>query len=185
MPFLPIQKNALLVNIKRTTVGNLSRSEYTADDISTNMDPSFSYTIALRKKIAAKGGKWYAGIGVQYVQLKENIRLAGKEINTQYNVIKRLDNTGSFLVDDTVATVTKGTRIINAVNSFQLISLPVFAQYQILQNKAWQLSVNGGLNFTVKKMYQNSIAGTLVTDYTSAALANKKEHAISTDILQV
>jgi len=179
MPFVPVQNNAALVNIKRTTVNSLSRSEFTAGEIHTTVNASFSYNIALRKKLAAN---WYAGLGLQYTQIKETIKLSGKETNTRFSVVKRLDNTGSFLVDDTVAAVTHGKRIIDATNSYQFISIPVFAQYSLWEKKAWSLVLNGGLIFNVKSTYKNSIEGPLIPTYSSAGMANKPEPKLTTGL---
>lgn len=179
MPFIPIQNNASLQSISRTTINTASRSEFTADEIRTAVDPSFTYGIALRKKVAAR---WYAGIGLQYTQVKETVRLTGRETNTKFSVIKRLDNSGLFLVDDTVATVTHGSRIINATNSYDFISIPVFVQYNVWEKKNWLLSLNGGLNFNVKRVYKNSIEGNLVPAYSTAGITNKKQQQANMDI---
>lgn len=179
MPFVAIQNNASLPAITRTTVNSTSRSEFMANEIHTVVNPSFTYSIALRKRVAAK---WYAGIGLQYTQVKETVRLTGTEKNTRFNVIKRLDNSGLFLVDDTVASVTNGTRVIHATNSYRFISIPVFAQYNLWQKKNWLLSWNGGLVFNVSNLYKNSIEGTLQPQYSAAGLANKKERKIATDV---
>lgn len=176
--FIAVQQNARLLSIARTTIMPTQRSEFIADQIRTSVEPAFSYTIALRKSIS---GKFDMAAGLQYVKLKETIRLAGKERNTHYDVVKRLDATGSFLYDDTVSSVTNGIRVINAVNSYDIVSIPVGIQYYFWKKSGWAVSLAAGLNFTVSNMYKNSIEGELQPVYASGS-AGKPDRKFAADI---
>jgi hypothetical protein len=178
-PFIAVQQNAKLLSIKRTTTTPLTKAEFTADDISSRVNPSFSYTLAVRKQL---NKQLFLSTGIQYSKLKESIHLSGNEINTTYAVVKRLNGSGSALIDDTVATVTNGTRIINATNSYDFISIPISAQYTLWENKLWSLSVNGGVYLNIKTIYKNSIKGELVPQYASGASATQKKNTMTTDI---
>jgi hypothetical protein len=178
-PFIVVQQNTKLLSIKRTTITPLTKAEFTADDISSRVNPSFSYTLALRKQLSKK---LFIGTGIQYSKLKEAIHLSGNEINTTFAVVKRLNSSGSALIDDTVATVTNGIRIINATNSYDFISIPVSLQYTLFENKLWSLALSGGVYLNIKTIYKNSIKGDLVPQYASGVPAAQKKHSMTTDI---
>ncbi len=178
-PFIAVQQNAKLLSIKRTTTTPLTKAEFTADDISSRVNPSFSYTLALRKQL---NKKLFISTGIQYSKLKEAIHLSGNEINTSYTVVKRLNSSGSALIDDTVAAVTNGTRIINATNSYDFISIPVSLQYALWENKLWSLSLSGGVYFNIKTIYKNSIQGKLVPQYAAGVSASQKKNTTTTDV---
>lgn len=177
-PFVAVQQNPSLVSIKRTTITPLSKAEFTADEISNKVNPSFSYTIAFRKQINKKVS---FATGLQYSKLKEDIHLSGTEVNTKYSVVKRLNSTGTALVDDTVATVTNGIRIINATNSYDIVSIPLAVQYNLFENKLWSLSLNGGVYLNIKTIYKNNIQGELIPQYASGSSPRKK-NTMATDL---
>lgn len=179
MPFMPIQQNSSLQRIRRITTGPMSRSEYTADDIRTQLDPSFSFTLGARVKT---GKRTWLGFGLQYTKIKESIRLSGAEVNTTYSIVKRLNSTGTALVDDTVQTVVTGKRVIHAVNSFDLISIPVYLQYNLVEKRKWSLALNAGLSFSIRSDYRNSIKGELVPTYHSSAKSSGRDNKLTMDI---
>ena len=87
------------------------------------------------------------------------MHLKGEETTTTYSTINRLvvEANRSYLVTDTIETITEGTREINAVNSYQLISVPLFAQYHAGKLLGCNISFTGGLFFNVYNHYSNSI----------------------------
>lgn len=179
MPFMPVQQNSSLQRIRRITTGPMSRSEYTADEIRTQLDPSFSFTLGARIRT---GKRTWLGFGLQYTKIKESIRLSGAEVNTTYSIVKRLNSTGTALVDDTVQTVVTGKRVIHAVNSFDLLSIPVYLQYNLLEKRKWSLGLNAGVSFSIRSDYRNSIKGELVPTYHSAAKSSGRDNKLTMDI---
>ncbi|MGC4102978.1 hypothetical protein [Ferruginibacter sp.] len=165
MPFAAVQKMDNASTISRTTITPTGKAEFTADQIKNNVDPAVSYTITLRKNI---GKNWLIGTGIQYAKIKEAIRLSGKEVNTNYTVLKRLAPGGNALIDDTIATVTTGNRTIKARNSYDFISLPLMVQYKLTEKPTWSLLLNGGICFNINTVYKNSIEGNLVANNTAS-----------------
>lgn len=152
MPVVALQRYDVPVSFNRTLFLNNNLTQYNASLISTSIEPSVAFSLAVRKDISKKIS---VGTGFQYLLLKEKISISGKETTTTYSTVQRLQN-GVF-VTDTVATVQEGTRSIHAVNSYQLYSIPVFLQYCFLQGKQWNLSAAAGLYFNISAQYQNSI----------------------------
>ncbi|MBL0356086.1 MAG: hypothetical protein IPP72_04010 [Chitinophagaceae bacterium] len=146
-------------------------SIFSAKLVSTSIDPSVAFSISARRELSKK---LTVGLGLQYLLLKENITVSGKETNTAYSVVQRLVNgsTGPELINDTVATVTEGTRNINAVNSYHLYSIPVFIQYHFVQKRSWSLAAVGGMYINISSSYQNEInrdAAAMLTAIPAAA----------------
>jgi len=179
MPFLPLQQNARLLSIQRNSTGFMTTTEYHADDIQSHADPAVSFNIALRFRT---GKKTCLGAGLQYARIKETVRLSGKETTTTYTIVKRLNSTGTALVDDTVSSTATGKRIINAVNSYDMVSVPVFIQYRLWEHAGWCLSFNGGLNFNISTDYKNSISGSLVADYAGSQKKRAGDKQFTADI---
>jgi hypothetical protein len=140
------------VSFNRTLFANNNLSVYNASLIKTTIEPSVAFLLAVRRQL---NKKITIGTGLQYLQLKENISIEGKETNTQYNVVNRLVN--GALVADTVETVTEGTRSITAVNSYRLFSIPLFAQYSIVDKPKWSVGIVGGMYININSSYQNEI----------------------------
>lgn len=180
-PSLPVQVNSRLLTIRRTTATNEGKAAYTADNIHTFLQPTVAYSIAVRRKIAKKLA---IGTGLQYSRIKETVRLSGEEINTKYSVVQRLTyvNAVPVLVDDTIATTTSGIRNVQAMNSYDFISLPFFVHHTLTENPRWALSVSGGLYLTIKANYKNSITGNLFPQYASAIKTGGSRNKVNTDI---
>jgi hypothetical protein len=156
LPFLPTEQSNTAAPLARSAFNNMVLSEFKSNSIKTTLEPSVAFQLALRKNISSR---WQIGAGVQYAQLKETIHLSGEETTTTYGTINRLvvEPSRSYLVTDTIETITEGTREINAVNSYQLISVPLFAQYHAGKLLGCNISFTGGLFFNVYNHYSNSI----------------------------
>lgn len=176
--FQPVQQNAKLLSINRTSSGSLFLSEYKASKVKTTLDPSFGISLGLRKSI---GKKVYLSAGFQYAVIKEAVRLEGEETNTRYSIVKRLSPSGTSLVDDTVANTTTGTRIISAVNSYRFVSVPVLFQYELSAHRSWNLLLTGGFYFNVHSSYQNSIGGKLQPFYAGNVQPGRKQSGFTID----
>ncbi|RYD80201.1 MAG: hypothetical protein EOP53_08440 [Sphingobacteriales bacterium] len=122
---------------------------------------AFLSRLMLFKNLSAKTK---IGAGLSYQHLKEYIQLNGQEINTNYAVVKRLQN-GNALVDDTVKSVTRGIRIIDAVNSYSFISIPVALRYNVWQQKNWRFDLSAGIDINIESRYRNSIEGELMPQF--------------------
>ncbi len=131
---------------------NNSVSVYKANLVNASIEPAVAFSLLVRREVNKKIA---VGTGLQYMLLKENMSIEGKETKTTYAFVDRLVN--GRLVPDTVATVTEGTRTISAVNSYQLFSIPVFVQYSIIQKPKWTLDAVGGLYFNISGNYKNEI----------------------------
>ena len=140
------------IAFNRTLFSNNNLAVYNASLLKTTIEPAVAFSLAVRRELSKK---FTVGTGLQYLLLKENISIEGKEINTAYTVVNRLVN--GALIADTVETVTEGTRNINAVNSYHLFSIPVFMQYNIIKKPKWNLSAVGGMYINISSSYQNEI----------------------------
>lgn len=177
--FMPVRQQQSLTAISRTTINPMHTAEFRADKISTRLQPALSYSVTLRKKINNTIG---IGAGVQYTVIKEIISLSGKETNTHYSVVQRLENGGSGprLVNDTVANVTTGTRVINAVNSYRYFNMPLSLQYMLVNRHNWSLQLNGGIDIGLYTKYNNSINGPLIAENAAGPVAFKQNNTIKT-----
>lgn len=140
------------ISFNRTLTLNNSTSVYKANLVKASIEPAVAFSLLLRWEVSKKIA---LGTGLQYMLLKENIHIEGKETQTTYSVVNRLVN--GQLVPDTLATVTEGARNISAVNSYQLFSIPVFVQYSIIQKPQWSLGAVGGFYFNISSNYKNEI----------------------------
>jgi hypothetical protein len=165
-PFQPIQQKQSLLSLSRTTTTGMHNTEYKPDQVATVLKPALAFSIAINKKITKK---ITAGVGLQYAVIKEHITLIGKETNTSYEVVQRLDNSGPspVLINDTVAAITTGTRTISAINSYRLLEIPLLVQYTLIDKPSWSLRLNGGVQLGISARYHNSINGKLVPEYFS------------------
>jgi|GEM_PF-3133694 len=155
-PLLPVQAYDEDIVFNRTLFLNNSLTTFSATLVKTSIDPSMAFSIAVRR---AFNKKITLGLGLQYLLLKENITISGKETSTRFNIVQRLVNgsNGPMLVNDTIPEVTEGTRNITAVNSYHLYSIPIFMQYNLVQKRSWNLSATGGVYVNISSIYQNEI----------------------------
>jgi|GEM_PF-2191747 len=178
--FIPLQNNQKLAGIERTTIGTDHKTVFKADSIFTKTDPSIAFSISLRKSF---NKKWSFSAGLQYARVKETVRLSGKETTTKYNYIKRLDPSGLTLIDDTVQVHTEGIRIIDAVNSYDFLTIPLAVQYTFYERNKWSINFNGGIYLNVRSYYKNSIQGNLEHQYTSGKTGTSKaNNKVTADI---
>lgn len=173
--FIPIQNQQRIVSLSRTMETPLHKAELTAGKIRIRLQPSWGLNLVLFKKLSAKTT---VGAGLGYAVIKEYIDLSGEEVNTTQRVIQRLHN-GNSLVNDTVTTVTSGIRNIHAVNSYRFLSIPVSIRYQLMQRSKWTLDLQAGIDINLQSRYSNSIAGTLVPQF-SGTNTTKRNHSIGT-----
>lgn len=155
-PLLPLQQYDKAVSFDRTSFSNNNLRVFSANLVNSSIENSMAFSIAIRRQL---NQKIMIGLGLQYLLLKENIQVSGHETNTQYNLVQRLENgpTGPVLINDTVLTVTEGTRSITATNSYHLYSVPVFIQYNWVQKRSWTLSAVGGVFVNISSSYHNEI----------------------------
>ncbi len=165
-PILPVQQYDKAVSFNRTLFSNNVKSAFVGNLVKTDINPSVAFSLSLRRSLSKK---FFAGIGVQYLQLKEDITIKGTETNTKYEVVDRIvnGNNGPQLVSDTIEVVTGGERSISATNSYRFISIPVFVQYNFVQNRSWSLGMVAGTFINVFSNYRNEI-----DKHSSASLVN-------------
>lgn len=173
--FIPVQNQQKIVSISRTMETPLHKAEFTADKIRSRLQSSLGFNLMLFKNLSSKTA---AGAGFSYNVIKEYIDLSGEEVNTMQRVVQRLHN-GSSLVSDTVTTVTRGTRNINAVNSYTFLSIPVSIRYQVLQRNKWTIDLHAGVDINLQSKYKNSIGGILVPQF-SGINNTKRNQSIGT-----
>ena len=155
-PILSVQHYNQSVSFNRTMVSNNNLTQFSAKLVNTTIDPAVAFSLAVRKTISSK---MTVGIGLQYLQLKENITVSGTETNSESNIVNRLVNgtNGPVLVNDTLQTITEGTRKIIATNSYTLFSIPIFMQCNFVQHHNWNIGAVGGLYINIASQYQNEI----------------------------
>jgi len=152
MPILTSSNMDETIVFNRTFSAGNNTIVYNGNLLKTSIEPAVAFSLAVRKEFNKKISM---GAGLQYLQLKENLSIEGKEINTTYTPVQRLVN--GQLVPDTVVTVSEGTRSITAVNSYRQFSIPIFMQYSIIQKKQWSVSAVGGMYINISSSYQNEI----------------------------
>ncbi|MBC7934863.1 MAG: hypothetical protein H7Y86_05840 [Rhizobacter sp.] len=168
--FMPSGNKATISMIRRTTVEPLHKATFTANKVRVRLQPSIAINFLLFKSLSAKTA---VGSGLSYQVIKEYIHLNGEEVNTHYTIVKRLN--GNSLVDDTVATVTKGVRNIDAVNSYTLLSIPVSFRYRLLQRSQWTMDLQAGIDINLHSKYKNSIGGELIPQFANANHAKQNK----------
>lgn len=159
---IPTGNRAMIANISRTTVEPLHTAAFSADKVRLRLQPSAGFNLSLFKPL---NSKFTIGTGLNYQVVKEYIHLSGEEVNTNYAIVKRLS--GNVLIDDTVSTITKGTRTIDAVNSYTFLSIPVTARYRLLQHQYWTMELQAAIDVNLRATYKNSIGGNLVSSFTN------------------
>lgn len=152
MPLITSSNRDEKLAFTRTLSAGNNSTVYNGTLQKTSIEPAVAFSLAVRKEFSKK---FSMGIGFQYLQLKENLSIEGKEINTTYTPVQRLVN--GQLVPDTVVTASEGTRSITAVNSYRQLSIPVFMQYSLIQKKQWNVSAVGGMYINISSSYQNEI----------------------------
>ena len=155
-PLWLIQQNNKPLSLTRTLFSNNTLTVFSSASVHTVIDPAVAFSLSLRKEI---NQKTTVGIGLQYLQLKENVSISGNETNTHYSIVNRLVDgaSGPELISDTVQTITTGKREITATNSYRLFSIPVFVQYSFIQKSSWSLGAVAGLYINVASRYHNEI----------------------------
>jgi hypothetical protein len=181
MPFMPVQQSGSLLYLTRTKTEAMQTSEYKTDRVSTRLQPSLAYTISVHKRV---NPKLKIGIGFQYALIKEKVDLTGKETRVTYTEVDRLVNGsgGPVLVKDTVENTSTGTLTIDALNSYRFISIPLSAQYCLMQRRSWSLQVNAGMLINISSSYHNSIEGKLVRFDNQGMHTSQPKNDIGLDI---
>jgi hypothetical protein len=156
IPMLPVQMTGKPVTVSRTIYSPNNITEFRSGNIHATLDPALAFSLNLKKNIS---NRIRLGAGLQYVHLKEKLTISGKETNTVTSVIDVMVDgiSGPEMQQDTVTYISEGVRQINAVNSYRLISIPVFIQYDLLLRNKWSVGLVGGGFLNVSSSYQNEI----------------------------
>jgi hypothetical protein len=155
---VPVQQQENIINTERITIASSSKTDFTTNHQQASIQPALAYNIAVLKKI---NNKYKIGIGFQYLELREDIQLAGTETTTTYTPIQRLvtDSNGNHLINTFDTATATGNRNIHALNSYQFYTIPILMQYTLSQHGSWSLLLDGGLYFNIADTYHNSITG--------------------------
>src|SRR5207237_9038049 len=99
-PAIAIQQYDRSAVFSRSSFSASGSSDFSGKLISTEIDPSVAFSIAVRKEI---NKKFSISAGAEYLQLKEHIVISGFEKNTSYNIVDTLiyNVNGTELVKDT------------------------------------------------------------------------------------
>ncbi len=152
VPLIAASKYNENTSFNRTLAENNSVSVYKANLKNASIEPAVAFSLLIRREM---NKKLAVGTGLQYMLLKENMSIEGREINTTYTIVDRLES--GQLIQDTVTTITEGTRAVDAVNSYQLFSIPVFVQFNFIQKPGWSVGAVGGFYFNISSNYKNEI----------------------------
>lgn len=177
-PVLPIQQYDRSIAFNRSQVSANESTVFNGRLISTSIDPSVAFSLSLRRAFSKK---FSIGLGLQYLQLKEQLTISGTEVNTKYKVVNRLvDNIGGpQLISDTIALITEGKREIKATNTYRFLSIPVFVQYNFIQRNTWSLGITGGINVNVYSEYLNEINEAAIVPLTTFSQSGNDNNNIS------
>jgi hypothetical protein len=179
-PFIPVRQKQGLSSVNRTSISSTRVTQYVADTVKSSLQPSFAYTIAIKKKL---NKRLMIGAGIQYGVIKEHLKLRGRETNTDFQVVQRLENgvSGPILKNDTIAVSSSGTRTIDAINSYRFFDIPLYIQYILVDKGSLSLSLTGGINLGLYSRYNNSINGDLQVVYNSVSAAHSQRAIIRTE----
>ena len=180
-PFLPLRQQQSLAFVNRTISGAMYTSVFKADQIKAVLQPSFSYTILAHRTL---GKRLQLGTGLQYSLIKEKLELAGTEINTQYQVLQRLENNTStpFLRSDTVAVVSSGLRTIRAINSYRSFDIPLSVRYTVMKKPRFTLQLTGAVSLGVYYRYHNAIEGKTEAISAAGVLVSRQPSSFRTGL---
>jgi len=164
-PSLSFRGSNDLMPLSRTILTTDAVTTFKADETKISLQPGIAFSIALRKKISKN---IHLGIGFQYAVIKEKIFMSGTENITHYSIVKKLvnDNNGTYLVNDTAKAFSSGKRIINGLNSYITLSMPVIMQMEIFPHRFYSLEFAVGVYLNVLRNYKNSIQGNFVSNNT-------------------
>jgi len=180
IPFVPFQNYDGLSSITRIENNSKSHSTYVANTWQTSLQPSIAIALSIKTNITRK---LMIGAGVQYAQIKENIKTSGTETDTTYSAIQTLamNNQGAYLKNDTAAAASSGTNSITATNSYRIISVPVFVTYTFYNRRSFSIGLTGGVSFNISQ-YHNTINGQL--HYYSNGIKNSSSNTgLTMDVL--
>ncbi len=155
-PVIPVQQHTGDIFFDRKLVLNDSKADFTGGLERSHIDPSIAYSVSIGKEL---NKKFSAGIGLQYLRLKEHVSIEGTQTNTYYKYIVKqviLDEGPGFRTD-TIKMSQKGNRKFSAINSYRFLSIPVYVQYKIMQQKPWSIAATAGININVYSRYNNNI----------------------------
>lgn len=152
----PIENYDRSQQFNRTLFLNNTLTEFSGSLVSTKIDASVAFSLVLKKSIGKKAA---IGAGLQYTQLTEHLVVSGDERTTSFELVQRLVNgtNGPELVTDTLRLVSEGKRTITATNRYQLLTLPMLLQYDLIRNKKWSLAAAGMAYINISSEYQNEI----------------------------
>lgn len=167
MPVMPFSDMPGTVNFSRTVQSLNNKAEFNGNMSRARLMPSVAYQVGARKNISRRLS---LGLGVQYLRMKEDIRITGLQTNTMITVGNEhpgyLDGLG--MVRDTTVTYLSSSRQFRFVNSYQVISLPVSVQYWLSQKSRWSYAVEGGLNLAFSTRYENHVNENLISPLVSS-----------------
>lgn len=155
---MPMTSGSFNWTLNRNVETPLSRSSYQGKLLSTRRFPSLAFSIDVQRFLLPK---WRLGAGLQYTQGREDNTWLGEETKTTLTPVQRIVQLSGvpMLVRDTVEVIETGTRRIAATSSYQLLSVPLFLEYDVLGGKKWNLSLDMGAYLHVYTKYNNSIPG--------------------------
>lgn len=167
MPVLPFSDISGDVQFYRTVQSLNNKAEFTGTMSRARLMPALAYQVGIRKNISRRLG---VGLGVQYLKMKEDVRISGLQTNTMITVGSEhpgfFDGTG--MVRDTIVTYLNSSRQFRFVNNYQVISLPVSVQYWLSQKSRWSYALEGGLNLAIGTRYENHINENLISPLISS-----------------
>lgn len=141
---------------RRSVFMSDSKSIFDGKLTRSHINPSVALSALLRKDI---NRKLNIGIGIQYLRMKELVRISGKQVNTLVVVGDVHLNPGENpeWVADTTNLVFEATGDINAINRYTFVNVPISLQYLIWNKKKWSMSLESGLTLHVSSHYTNHI----------------------------
>ncbi|HCY88650.1 MAG TPA: hypothetical protein DHV17_00175 [Chitinophagaceae bacterium] len=167
MPVLPFSDMSGNVNFYRTIQSPNNKAEFNGSMSRAKLMPALAYQVGIRKNISRRLG---VGLGVQYLKMKEDVRISGLQTNTMISLGSEhpgfFDGTG--MVRDTIVTYLNSNRQFRFVNQYQVISLPVSVQYWLSLKSRWSYALEGGLSLAISTRYENHINENLVSPLISS-----------------
>lgn len=172
---MPMTSGSSNWTLNRSMEAPLSRSSYQGKLLSIRRFPSLAFSVDVQRFLLPK---WRLGAGLQYTQGREDNIWLGEEIKTTLTPVQRIVQLSGvpMLVRDTVEVIEIGIRRIASTSSYQLLSVPLFLEYDVLGGKKWNLSLDMGAYLHVYTKYNNSIAGNwTITDATGQTIQQDQQ----------
>lgn len=133
---------------------NDNKTEFNGKLTRSHINPSVAFSLLLRKEL---NPRMNIGLGIQYLEANEMVRISGRQVNTQYFIGTPHLNPGETpeWVTDTISNIMIQDGDYKATNRYRFISIPISFQYRLWERKKWALGLDNGISILLNTRYTN------------------------------